>query len=268
MSTGFVVSLAGSRGVQAGKARVASKGAFVPALRGAAPAVHTFALALSRRRSQAVTGTVVGLAMISSLFGKMGGSAPGPVRDSKWSQLEKIEGETATFGAGCFWGTEKYFGKDFETKFPGAMKATAVGYMGIDGAKPNPTYREVCTGATGHVEVAQVKFDSKVASFEDLCKFFFTFHDCTTKDRQGNDAGFQYASVVFYHTPEQKAIAEKVKAEMQAKLDGSEIKTMQGSKCETRILPATKFYTGEEYHQTYLESGAGSYCNHRKYFDW
>ena len=213
-------------------------------------------------------GRILGLAMLSSLFGKLGGMASEPVRDSKWKQIDKIEGETATFGAGCFWGTEKYLGKDFESKHPGSIKATAVGYMGIEGAKINPTYRDVCTGTTGHVEVAQIKFDPKVVSFEQVCKFFFTFHDPTTLDRQGNDAGFQYASAVFYHNEEQKTIAEKLIAELQGKLDGGEIKTLQNKKVETRVLPATKFYTGEDYHQTYLEEGRGFYCNHRIYFDW
>ena len=96
----------------------------------------------------------------------------------------------ATLGAGCYWGTEKYFAKDFEENFPGSIIATSVGFMNPDkNAAPNPSYRDDCGGETGFVEVLHMKFDSKIASYEDVIKHFYTFHDPTTLHKQGNDKG-------------------------------------------------------------------------------
>jgi peptide-methionine (S)-S-oxide reductase len=102
----------------------------------------------------------------------------------------------------CFWGVEKYFRKEF----PGIT--TAVGYQG--GTKENPTYKEVCTGTTGHAEVLWIEYDEDVVPYEKLVTFFYRVHDPTTKDRQAGDRGTQYRSAIFYYTPEQKAVAEKV----------------------------------------------------------
>ena len=109
--------------------------------------------------------------------------------------------ELATLGAGCYWGTEKYFAHDFEGKHPGAILGTSVGFMNFeDNAPPDPTYREVCEGDTGYVEVLHMMFDNKVVSYEDVIRHFYTFHDPTTYFKQGQDVGSQYASVIFYHS--------------------------------------------------------------------
>lgn len=96
----------------------------------------------------------------------------------------------ATFGAGCYWGTEKYFAKDFNAEFPGSILGTSVGFMHFTKSEEkSPSYDAVCSGMTGYVEVVHVLFDSSKCTFEDMCKFFFSFHDPTTKNQQGNDMG-------------------------------------------------------------------------------
>ena len=135
---------------------------------------------------------------------------------NNWHNLVQGNLELATFGAGCFWGTEKFFARDFEKNFPGSILGTAVGYMHPDASKLQaPTYDEICEGDTGFIEVAHVLFDNSKANFEEVTKFFFTFHDPSTYERQGNDAGSQYTSIIFYHDPDQKNISEKVKDEVQ-----------------------------------------------------
>ena len=153
---------------------------------------------------------------------------------------------TATFGAGCFWGVEATF-----RQTPGVTQ-TAVGYEG--GIKENPTYQDVCTDRTGHAEVVEVEFDPAKVSYEALLKIFFENHDPTTKNRQGPDIGAQYRSAVFYHSPEQKADAERMKTALDA----------QGAfkrPIVTEIVPAQKFYRAEEYHQQYLEKRGLSTCH-------
>ena len=109
--------------------------------------------------------------------------------------------EFATFGAGCYWGTEKYYAKNFSDKHPGAILGHSVGFMSPNSsAVANPSYRQVCAGNTTHVEVVHIRFDNRIVSYEELVKFFFTFHDPTTLNRQGNDKGDSYASVIFYHS--------------------------------------------------------------------
>ena len=138
-----------------------------------------------------------------------------------------IEGgfELATFGAGCYWGTQKYFQSDFAQAHPGVILGTSVGFMSPDpnGVK-NPTYREVCGGSTGHVEVVHILFDSQKIDYQELVKFFFQFHDSTTLNRQGNDQGTQYASVIFTHSPAQHSMAKEVVSLMQALLESGLIK--------------------------------------------
>ena len=154
--------------------------------------------------------------------------------------------ERATFGAGCFWGVEDLF-----RRVPGVIE-TAVGYMG--GRTENPTYRDVCTDRTGHVEVLDLRFDPAVISYRDLLDLFWKSHDPTTLNRQGPDFGSQYRSVVFCHTPEQRAAAEEVKAA----LDGSR---RFPRAIVTAIEPAAPFWRAEEYHQRYFEKNGGGACH-------
>ena len=153
--------------------------------------------------------------------------------------------ETATFGAGCFWGVEAAF-----RKLPG-VKSTAVGYCG--GNFERPTYKQVCTDKTGHAEAVQIEFDPVKITYERLLDAFFSLHDPTTLNRQGPDFGTQYRSVIFYHSPEQQATAETTKA----KLDRS---GKLSRPVATQIVPAAPFWRAEEYHQRYLEKRGLSSC--------
>ena len=146
--------------------------------------------------------------------------------------------EKATFGAGCFWGVEAAF-----REIPGVM-ATMVGYSG--GQTANPTYDEVCRGATGHAEAVQVSYDPAQLSYEELLDAFWKIHDPTTPNRQGPDVGSQYRSVIFCHTPEQETVARASKAEL-------EKSGRFRQPIVTEIVPAAPFYKAEDYHQRYLE---------------
>jgi peptide-methionine (S)-S-oxide reductase len=146
--------------------------------------------------------------------------------------------EIATFGAGCFWGVQSSF-----NKIKG-VKKTIVGFMGGDIV--NPTYEQVCSGKTGHIEVVQIEYDSEVITFEDLLDIFWKIHDPTQKNRQGFDIGLQYKSIIFYYNDNQKKIAEKSKK----KLNESNI---YNKKIITEIKPALNFYPAEEYHQNYFK---------------
>lgn len=144
----------------------------------------------------------------------------------------------ATFGGGCFWCVEAVF-QDIK----GVHKVES-GYSG--GKVKNPTYREICTGTTGHAEVIQITFDPAIVSFETLVKVFFTTHDPTTLNQQGADKGTQYRSVIFYHNEEQKTTAENLKATYATELWDKPI--------VTEISPASKFYMAENYHQNYYNN--------------
>jgi peptide-methionine (S)-S-oxide reductase len=152
--------------------------------------------------------------------------------------------EKATFGAGCFWGVEAAF-----RQIPGVL-ATAVGYSGGD--HPDPTYKDVCSGRTGHAEAVEVEYDPAKVSYDDLLKVFWDNHDPTTLNRQGPDIGAQYRSAIFYHTPEQQAAAIASKEKMQA---------MYKKKIVTEITPASVFYRAEDYHQQYLEKRGLAHCS-------
>lgn len=141
------------------------------------------------------------------------------------------------FGAGCFWGVEELF-----RTTPGVIETT-VGYAG--GNKEEPTYQDVCYKDTGHAEVVHMKFNPEEISYERLLSLFWKNHNPTTRDRQGPDIGSQYRSVIFYYSEEQKAEAEKQKAELDA--SGRYLNPIA-----TQILPAPKFWRAEEYHQQYL----------------
>jgi peptide-methionine (S)-S-oxide reductase len=154
--------------------------------------------------------------------------------------------EIATFGAGCFWGIEAAF-----RQVPGVMDAV-VGYAG--GHTANPTYKDVCTDGTGHAEVVQVTFDPEQLSYEKLLEVFWKIHDPTQLNRQGPDFGTQYRSAIFFHSPEQEAVARKSKEQAQA--SGRFRRPIV-----TEIAPASTFYRAEEYHQRYLEKRGAASCH-------
>ena len=146
--------------------------------------------------------------------------------------------EVATLGGGCFWCLEAVY-----DELRGVEKVES-GYSG--GTVPDPTYRQVCTGTTGHAEVVQVTFDPQTISFRELLEIFFTIHDPTTLNRQGADVGTQYRSAIFYHSPEQKQIAEQVISEINAT-------HIWDAPAVTEVAPYTLFYPAEDYHRDYFE---------------
>jgi peptide-methionine (S)-S-oxide reductase len=156
------------------------------------------------------------------------------------------EREVVTLGGGCFWCLQPIF-QDLR-----GVEKVEVGYSG--GHLKNPTYEDVCTDSTGHAEVVQVTFDPKVISTEDLLKVFLAVHDPTTPNRQGHDVGTQYRSAIFYHTPAQKAAAERVIRELGAA-------GLWDDPVVTELAPLTGFYRGEEYHQDYFAKNPwAGYC--------
>jgi len=170
-------------------------------------------------------------------------------------------------GAGCYWGTEKYVKKNFQEMFPNSILSAKVGFMSPDpNAMKNPTYRQVCSGSTGHVEVLNVELRDPEKHFEELIKFFFQFHDPTTKNRQGNDAGTQYASCIFCSDDKQIKIAKKVIDELQEHVDARRVTSYCNGKIETYVANTTTFYEAHEEHQEYLMKHPNGYCNHRVRF--
>jgi peptide-methionine (S)-S-oxide reductase len=157
--------------------------------------------------------------------------------------------EVATLAGGCFWCLEAVF-----DQLKG-VESVESGYMG--GTTPNPRYEDVCTGNTGHAEVVRVTFDPAQLSYRDLLAVFFTIHDPTTLNRQGNDVGTQYRSAIFFHSDEQKRIA----AEVMKRLDGEKL---WNGPIVTEIAPASTFYVAEDHHQEYFERVGASnpYCSY------
>ncbi|MHA2352069.1 MAG: peptide-methionine (S)-S-oxide reductase MsrA [Candidatus Thorarchaeota archaeon] len=154
--------------------------------------------------------------------------------------------ETVTFGSGCFWCTEAVF-----QQLKGVASVVS-GYSG--GHVERPSYEQVTTGRTGHAEVCQVQFDPEQISFEDMLEVFFNTHDPTTLNRQGNDVGTQYRSVIFYQSQEQKEIAERMKAEL-------EKSGTWKNPIVTEIVPFENFYPAEDYHQNYFRNNPNQgYC--------
>ncbi len=154
--------------------------------------------------------------------------------------------EVATLGGGCFWCLEAVF-DDLE-----GVEDVVSGYSG--GPVPNPSYQQVCTGTTGHAEVVQITFDPNVLSYRELLEVFFSIHDPTTLNRQGADVGTQYRSAIFYHSPEQKRIADQVLAEFRAA-------RLWDNPIVTEITPFKAFYAAEAYHQEYFRRNPDqSYC--------
>jgi peptide-methionine (S)-S-oxide reductase len=154
--------------------------------------------------------------------------------------------ETATLGGGCFWCIDTLF-----RELQGVEKVES-GYAG--GRMANPTYRDVCSGMTGHAEVVQVTFDPLVLSFRDLLGVFFTVHDPTTPDRQGADIGTQYRSIILYHSDEQRETAKQV-------IDELNREKVWDDPIVTQLVPFTTFYSGEKYHQDYYSQNPNQpYC--------
>lgn len=167
---------------------------------------------------------------------------PNEIRDMS----TQVKISLATFGSGCFWCTEAIF-----QRIKGVVQVTS-GYTG--GTVDNPTYREICTGTTGHAEVVQVEYDPAIVAYEDLLQVFWKTHDPTTLNRQGADTGTQYRSVIFYHNEEQRQLAEAYK---------EQLTTAQAytKPIVTEILPVQRFYKAEAYHQDYYNAnGEAPYC--------
>ncbi|KAJ9059378.1 hypothetical protein DSO57_1002798 [Entomophthora muscae] len=154
---------------------------------------------------------------------------------------------TATLAGGCFWGIEHFFRKEFGAK----LINLKVGYIGGD--VDDPTYLQVKKGQTGHVEAVQFRFDPKQVSYHELIHYFFRIHDPTTEDRQLNDVGTQYRSAIFYHSEDQKLVAQQVIKQVQPKIHGPII---------TQLVPISRFFCAEEYHQDYLTINPQGECNH------
>jgi len=191
-------------------------------------------------------GLLVGLAVMVC------GSCAGQDREGgtsvagETSQGDLAGTEVATFGGGCFWCVEAVF-----EELDGVVSVVS-GYAG--GTVENPTYKQVCTGTTGHAEVCQIRYDPKKITYKQLLEVFWKTHDPTTPNRQGNDVGTQYRSMIFYHDQQQKELAEKVKAE----LDKS---GAFAAPIVTQIEPAATFYPAEDYHQDYYRRNPGQgYC--------
>ncbi len=154
--------------------------------------------------------------------------------------------EVATLGGGCFWCLEAVY-----EELRGVEKVES-GYSG--GSMPDPTYREVCSGTTGHAEVVQVTFDPSMVSFREILGVFFTIHDPTTLNRQGADVGTQYRSVIFYHDEEQRRVAEEVISELEAE-------GLWKDPMVTEVVPLDAYYRAEDYHQGYFRNnGFQPYC--------
>jgi len=167
---------------------------------------------------------------------------------NKPKSMSSSDLQEATFGGGCFWCTEAVF---LDVK--GVTKVVS-GYSG--GTVKNPSYKEVCTGLTGHAEATRITFDPKLVSYADLLEIFWNTHDPTTLNRQGADEGTQYRSVIFYHNDEQKKTAEEYKSQLEAS------HTFK-NKIVTEISPLINFYPAEDYHQNYYAlNGSQPYCQY------
>jgi peptide-methionine (S)-S-oxide reductase len=174
-------------------------------------------------------------------------NAQSEIGSDKGANQKMDNQEKATFGSGCFWCTEAVF-----ERLNGVNKVVS-GYAG--GTVENPTYEQVCSGKTGHAEVTQITYDPKVITYDELLEVFWKTHDPTTLNRQGNDVGTQYRSVIFYHNEEQRRLAEKYKEELNK--SGAWDKPIV-----TEISPFTNFYPAENYHQNYYDNNpAQPYCS-------
>ena len=200
------------------------------------------------KRISVALAAICCLFWLNSCFEKKGAAnmsdAQKSINSPKAAQAASYQ--KATFAAGCFWGVEAAFSQ------VGAVISITVGYTG--GTTENPTYSQVCSGATGHAEAVEVIYDPSKISYEQLLEVFWNIHDPTTYNRQGPDVGAQYRSAIFYHTPEQLAEAKNSieKLERSGRFEGSIV---------TEIKPAAKFYPAEEYHQQYLKKHGQISCH-------
>jgi len=189
---------------------------------------------------------LIAVNVFTAIFFTTACSQTEPIKQKVMENTPVSNIDTATLGSGCFWCVEAVF-----QRLDGVIKVQS-GYSG--GTIKNPAYREVCAGTTGHAEVCQITFDKNKISFKDLLEVFWQTHDPTTLNRQGNDAGTQYRSAIFYHNDEQKVLAEKLKAELDK--SGAFNKPIV-----TEITPYTVFYVAEDYHQNYFNlNGQEPYC--------
>ncbi|KAK5656956.1 hypothetical protein OQA88_3478 [Cercophora sp. LCS_1] len=154
--------------------------------------------------------------------------------------------ETATVAAGCFWGVEHLYRKHFSSR---GLYSARVGYIGGD--TTNPSYRAVCSGATGHAEATQLVYDPTKITYAQLLEFFYRMHDPTTVNQQGPDRGTQYRSGIFYHNAQQEEIAREITKKVNEQ--------WWGGKVVTEILPAKEWWDAEDYHQLYLDNNPGGY---------
>lgn len=194
---------------------------------------------------QGIFGVVtMKIAVLLSVGALLTTAAPGFAQKTKAMETTTNKTELATFGGGCFWCIEAVF-----ERLDGVKSVTS-GYAG--GKRENPTYEEVSSDTTGHAEVVQVEYDPKKVSYEDLLDLFWQAHDPTTLNRQGADVGSQYRSIILYHNEAQKAAAEKSKKEAAVKLREAIV---------TEIVPLTRFYKAEAYHQDYFRNNPRApYC--------
>jgi peptide-methionine (S)-S-oxide reductase len=190
---------------------------------------------------------VASVTAILSAFGVLGQAQPtNQQKSTTMTTNQSANLAKATFGTGCFWCTEALY-----ESLDGVIDAVS-GYEG--GQKPNPTYKEVCTGTTGHAECVEVTYDPSKITYQELLEAFFRSHDPTTLNRQGADVGTQYRSVIFYHNDEQKQLAETAKAELNKA-------GAYANPIVTEISPATTFYEAEAYHQSYFaKNPEQGYC--------
>ncbi|KAI9634221.1 peptide methionine sulfoxide reductase MsrA [Dioszegia hungarica] len=175
------------------------------------------------------------------------------------SREEAVAGEGvehATFASGCFWGTEHLFSKHY-SHLP-QFKAES-GYTGGD--VNTPSYRQVCSGSTGHAEAVQLTYQKGSVGYGELVEFFYRTHDPTTVNRQGPDRGSQYRSAIFFHSPEQEQVAKQVTKEVQEKY-------LKNKPIVTEIAPISKWWAGEDYHQQYLDNNPGGYECPTHQFYW
>lgn len=183
----------------------------------------------------------------------------------KYQIQNTLKEDVATFGAGCYWGTEHLFVNKFQKQFGNCLLGYAVGFMspiGTDEPVKNPTYNDVCGKDTSYVEVLRLRYDTTMISYEQLVRFFFTIHDSTLDKRA------QYSSVVFFHSKEQQYTAMQVRNQVQELINEEVLKSFKHSEIRTSVTRAKKFYPAHLKHQEFMEKNPNAFCSHRIMFNW